>query len=112
MATKPRPPARSSPSQRVADLQAQVDQVTGVLKENMSHLIERQERLESIDEQADDMTARAQMFDNHAQRTHRVWRRRACKWTLVCVLVALCMFVVLGGIPVILWALGFFREWF
>uniref|UniRef100_A0A3B3BXG5 Vesicle associated membrane protein 4 n=1 Tax=Oryzias melastigma TaxID=30732 RepID=A0A3B3BXG5_ORYME len=82
-------------------VQLQVDEVIGVMQENISKVIERGERLDDLQDKSESLSDNASAFSSRAKQLHRRmwWRDMKMKIIIALVVIALLLIII---IPVIL----------
>ncbi|VDO53477.1 unnamed protein product [Haemonchus placei] len=99
-------PQKSSQDERIQEMRRQVDEVKTVMASNVASIMERGERLDSIERRTDELQSA-----NFKLTAHRVQRKMCmmnAKWTIISVLVALIVIAVI--ILLILDACGVFDK--
>ncbi|VDM64168.1 unnamed protein product [Angiostrongylus costaricensis] len=92
--------------ERLKDMRRQVEEVKSVMASNVASIMERGERLDSIERRTDELQASSATFKLTAHRVQRHMCLLSAKWTIIAVLVGL--FVVAVIIVLILNACGVF----
>ncbi|CAJ0604274.1 unnamed protein product [Cylicocyclus nassatus] len=93
---------------RIEDMRRQVDEVKNVMAANVASLMERGERLDSIERRTDELQASAGNFKMTAHRVQRRMFLTSAKWTIICVLFGIAMICII--ILLILNAFGVFKK--
>ncbi|CAB1414874.1 unnamed protein product [Pleuronectes platessa] len=88
-------------SDKIKQVQSQVDEVIDVMQENISKVIERGERLDDLQDKSESLSDNASAFSSRAKQMHRRmwWRDMKMKMIIALVVVALLLIII---IPVIL----------
>ena len=91
------PPEESHPQQnsRTADLQAEIDDTVGIMRDNINKVAERGERLTSIEDKADNLAVSAQGFKRGANRVRKQMWWKDLKMRMCLVLVIIILLVVI-----------------
>ncbi|KAI6239632.1 V-SNARE coiled-coil-like proteiny domain-containing protein [Aphelenchoides fujianensis] len=98
----------SSPhQQRVADLQQEVDQVKGVMSQNVLRVMERGDRLDNLDTRAAALQQSSATFQTTARRVQRNFCLQNLKWTII--LGVVVTLLILLGLFLILRTAGVFK---
>ncbi|RVE73936.1 hypothetical protein OJAV_G00036220 [Oryzias javanicus] len=86
---------------KIKHVQLQVDEVIGVMQENISKVIERGERLDDLQDKSESLSDNASAFSSRAKQLHRRmwWRDMKMKIIIALVVIALLLIII---IPVIL----------
>ncbi|KAJ5919166.1 synaptobrevin [Penicillium verhagenii] len=84
-------------NQRTAALQAQIDDTVGVMRENITKVSQRGERLDSLQDKTDNLAVSAQGFRRGANRVRKqMWwkdmKMRVC--LVICVIILLIVIIV------------------
>ncbi|KAJ5263347.1 Synaptobrevin [Penicillium angulare] len=84
-------------NQRTAQLQAQIDDTVGVMRENINKVSQRGERLDSLQDKTDNLAVSAQGFRRGANRVRKqMWwkdmKMRVC--LVICVIILLVVIIV------------------
>ena len=74
---------------RMAQQQAQVDQVVDIMRSNVEKVIERDEKLIKLDERAEQLESGASQFEMHMGKLKKKFWRANMKWVIL-----LCLLVV------------------
>nr|CDJ85876.1 Synaptobrevin domain containing protein [Haemonchus contortus]CDJ92753.1 Synaptobrevin domain containing protein [Haemonchus contortus] len=101
-------PQKSSQDERIQEMRRQVDEVKTVMASNVASIMERGERLDSIERRTDELQASSANFKLTAHRVQRKMCMMNAKWTIISVLVALIVIAVI--ILLILDACGVFDK--
>ncbi|KAF9479805.1 synaptobrevin, partial [Pholiota conissans] len=67
----------AGPSQgnaKTAAIQAQIDDTVGIMRDNITKVAERGERLDSLQDKTDNLAVSAQGFRRGANRVRKVWK--------------------------------------
>lgn len=90
--------ARSPPQQsRTNEIQQQIDDTVGIMRDNINQVAERGERLDSIQDKADNLAVSAQGFRRGANRVRKQmwWKDMKMKMCIVAgVIIALIVIIV------------------
>ena len=101
--TEPLVPGHCKPQQiqqtlaqkRMAQQQAQVDQVVDIMRSNAEKVIERDENLHKLDERAEQLESGASQFEMHMGKLKKKFWRANMKWVgLLCLLVVVLITAV------------------
>jgi vesicle-associated membrane protein 7 len=89
---------------QISTLQSQVEEVKGVMTQNIERVLERGQRLEDLMDKTNDLEAHAATFKKTSSRVqHRMWWRNT-RWTII--LIAVSILVVGIIIIIILFSTG------
>ena len=72
-------PSGSAPDNQVANVQAQVDRVRGVMQENVNTMVENIEKGSNLEARSADLAAQAQTFHRTARQTRSAMWWQLCK---------------------------------
>ncbi|KHJ84140.1 Synaptobrevin [Oesophagostomum dentatum] len=89
---------RPAQDARITDMRRQVDEVKNVMAANVASIMERGERLDSIERRTDELQASSANFKLTAHRVQRKMCMLNAKWTIISVIVAIivaCIIIVL-----------------
>ena len=83
---------------RMAQQQAQVDQVVDIMRSNVEKVIERDVKLHKLDERAEQLESGASQFEMHMGKLKKNLWRSNMKWVVLLglIVVALVILVVVG----------------
>ncbi|RCN35533.1 Synaptobrevin [Ancylostoma caninum] len=93
---------------RISDMRRQVDEVKNVMAANVASIMERGERLDSIERRTDELQASSANFKMTAHRVQRKMCMMNAKWTVISVLFGIVVAAVV--ILLILHACGVFDK--
>jgi len=101
-------PRTVSQDQRIAQLQHRIDEVKGIVIDNIQQALSRGEQLEVLSDRSENlMQESVKVFRNtNKLRKKKAWQAR--KWTIVCIIVSILVFLVLGGGIVLSFIFGWF----
>jgi hypothetical protein len=85
---------------KLAKVQKQADEVADIIKDDINKLLERQDRLENVQEATGRLQENASTFQHATQKLKCLERRNNIFWTIVCV--ACCLVLLLVIVCVIL----------
>uniref|UniRef100_A0AC35U7A3 V-SNARE coiled-coil homology domain-containing protein n=1 Tax=Rhabditophanes sp. KR3021 TaxID=114890 RepID=A0AC35U7A3_9BILA len=74
-------------SNRVNQLKSQVEEVKNVMNDNIRQIIERGERLEDVENRANNLSASSQTFQMSARSVQRKMWWKNIKWTFIMIVV-------------------------
>lgn len=80
---------------RTTDLQAEIDDTVGIMRDNINKVAERGERLTSIEDKADNLAVSAQGFKRGANRVRKQMWWKDLKMRMCLVLVIIILLVVI-----------------
>ena len=86
---KPQQIQQTLAQKRMAQQQAQVDQVVDIMRSNVEKVIERDEKLIKLDERAEQLESGASQFEMHMGKLKKKFWRANMKWVIL-----LCLLVV------------------
>ncbi|KAH3797226.1 vesicle-associated membrane protein 4-like [Dreissena polymorpha] len=92
---------RALPDPKIGRLRGQVDEVVGVMKENVSRVIERGDRLEDLQDKSDSLANNSDMFRSRAKALHKNMWWKNCKMRMILVLVIIIILAIVI-IPIII----------
>lgn len=78
-------------------VQAEIDATKGIMMQNMEKVFDRQERMDDLMEASDRLLDQSIIIQRTSFKVADKQKWKACKWTVCCIVVALCVFVFLGG---------------
>ncbi|KAI6181357.1 V-SNARE coiled-coil-like proteiny domain-containing protein [Aphelenchoides besseyi] len=93
--------------QRVSDLQQEVEQVKGVMSENVMRVMERGERLDNLDTRAAALQQSSETFRTTARRVQRNFCLKNLKWTIILGIFITVLIII--GVYLILRTAGVFK---
>ncbi|EYC38142.1 hypothetical protein Y032_0740g1974 [Ancylostoma ceylanicum] len=99
---------RPNQDTRISDMRRQVDEVKNVMAANVASIMERGERLDSIERRTDELQASSANFKLTAHRVQRRMCMMNAKWTVISVLFGIVVAAVV--ILLILHACGVFDK--
>ncbi|KAL6739246.1 hypothetical protein Aduo_012722 [Ancylostoma duodenale] len=99
---------RPNQDARITDMRRQVDEVKNVMAANVASIMERGERLDSIERRTDELQASSANFKMTAHRVQRKMCMMNAKWTVISVLFGIVVAAVV--ILLILHACGVFDK--
>ncbi|CAF1171889.1 unnamed protein product, partial [Didymodactylos carnosus] len=82
-------------SKRLAQTQAQVDEVVGIMKENVDKVLERDKNLSLLDDRADALQHNAAQFEQQAGKLKRKYWWKNCKMMIILGVVATIFTIIL-----------------
>ncbi|XP_029850934.1 vesicle-associated membrane protein 3 isoform X2 [Ixodes scapularis] len=93
---KPPNPQHQAASKRIQQTQAQVDEVVGIMRVNVEKVLERDQKLSSLDDRADALQQGASQFEQQAGKLKRKFWWKNCKmWAiLIAVIVVIIIIIV------------------
>merc|ERR1712142_1202188 len=80
---------------RMAQQQAQVDDVVGIMRTNVEKVLERDQKLSQLDERADALQNGASQFEKQAGKLKNKFWLQNMKWIVIAVLVILVLVIFL-----------------
>jgi len=80
---------------RMAQQQAQVDDVVGIMRTNVEKVLERDQKLSELDERADALQNGASQFEKQAGKLKNKFWLQNMKWIVIGVLVTLILLIFL-----------------
>ncbi|KAF8504520.1 synaptobrevin-like protein, partial [Russula emetica] len=66
------PAGNTGPNPKTAAVQAQIDDTVNIMRDNITKVVERQERLDSLQDKTDNLAVSAQGFRRNANRVRKV----------------------------------------
>lgn len=85
-------------NQKLDQVQAQVDEVTSIMRKNVDYVLERDAKLTDLDQRAEDLQVGANQFEKRAVRIRRkMWWKNVKMW-IILIVVLLVLAGVIGGI--------------
>lgn len=85
---------------KMSRLRGQVDDVVGVMKSNVSKVIERGDRLEDLQDKSDSLASNSDIFRNRAKALHKNMWWKNCRMRIIIAVVILIILAVII-IPII-----------
>eukprot|EP00055_Hartaetosiga_balthica_P014572 m.80635 g.80635 ORF g.80635 m.80635 type:complete len:96 (-) comp8626_c0_seq1:228-515(-) len=80
---------------KLAEAQQQVDEVVGIMRENMDRVLERDAKLSDLEDRSDELKDGATRFQSSSKKLKkRMWWQN-CKWTLALILVILVIIIII-----------------
>lgn len=95
-------------TQKMSDLQRQVQDVKAVMTENVQRIIERGERLDDMEQRTDALAQSSESFKSSARRVQRKFCQQNAKWTVITIVGTLVVLTVV--ILIILASAGVFKH--
>ncbi|NXW41393.1 VAMP1 protein, partial [Nyctiprogne leucopyga] len=89
----PGPAPNLSSNRRLQQTQAQVEEVVDIIRVNVDKVLERDQKLLELDDQADALQASASVFERSAAELKRKYWRKNCKMMIM--MGAICAVVVM-----------------
>lgn len=80
---------------KIGRLRGQVDEVVGVMKENVSRVIERGDRLEDLQDKSDSLASNSDMFRSRAKALHKTMWWKNCRMKLIMAFVILLILAII-----------------
>jgi len=80
---------------RMAQQQAQVDDVVGIMRTNVEKVLERDQKLSELDERADALQNGASQFEKQAGKLKNKFWLQNMKWIVIGVLVTMILLILL-----------------
>ncbi|XP_078588085.1 vesicle-associated membrane protein 3-like [Branchiostoma floridae x Branchiostoma japonicum] len=93
-------------NKKMDKLQSEVDEVTGLLKDNVDKILQRGDKLERLEERSEDLNAHANRFKVVSTKLKKKYCWQNCKMTLILTGVILLFLAVIAGIIV-----GVVKPW-
>ncbi|KAI0808833.1 synaptobrevin-domain-containing protein [Xylaria sp. FL0064] len=90
-------PQQPGGNSRTQALQAQIDDTVGVMRENITKVSQRGDRLDALQNKTDDLAQSAHTFQRRANKTRRAmwWKEQQMKlWILLGIVVLLVIIIV------------------
>ncbi|KAL5484173.1 hypothetical protein EMCRGX_G020625 [Ephydatia muelleri] len=85
---------------KIKQVQTQVSKVIGVMKDNISKVMERGEKLDDLEEKSGELADSATRFRHSSRRLQQKLWWQQCKWK--CIIAALIAFIIIIIIAVII----------
>jgi len=87
-------------NQRTAALQAQIDDTVGVMRENINKVSQRGERLDSLQDQTDNLAVSAQGFRRGANRVRKQmwWKDMKMRMCLIAGIIILLLVIIIPSV--------------
>ncbi|KAJ1352250.1 hypothetical protein KIN20_008544 [Parelaphostrongylus tenuis] len=104
MEASQRPPQ----DEKIKNMRRQVEEVKSVMASNVASIMERGERLDSIQRRTDELQASSATFKLTAHRVQRRMCMLNAKWTIIAIVVGVLVLAVI--IVLILYACGIFDS--
>ncbi|CAL9738004.1 synaptobrevin homolog 2 [Monosporozyma servazzii] len=92
---------QGQPQSKTAQLQAEIDDTVGIMRDNINKVAERGERLTSIEDKADNLAVSAQGFKRGANRVRKQmwWKDLKMRMCLVLVIIILLVVII---VPIVI----------
>lgn len=90
----------SNSQSRTAQLQAEIDDTVGIMRDNINKVAERGERLTSIEDKADNLAVSAQGFKRGANRVRKQMWWKDLKMRM-CLVLAIIILLVVIIVPIV-----------
>lgn len=97
---EPSTPTQQQGPSRTAQLQAEIDDTVGIMRENINKVAERGERLDSIEDKADNLAVSAQGFRRGANRVRKQMWMKDMKMRF-CIVLAIIILLVVIIVPIV-----------
>ena len=92
----PSPPAViGRKSDKISLIQNQINENTAILVDTMNQVVLRDEKLEHLEKQADELKSTSHFFERHAEKLKRKWCCKNAKMTLILVSVVTLFLLIL-----------------
>eukprot|EP00794_Sanderia_malayensis_P015335 gene15335-16912_t len=91
----------SSSNQKLVTTQKQVDEVVGIMRQNMDKVLERDTKLSDLDNRAENLEAGAAQFEANATKLKRKMWWQNCKMWIILIVVILIIIAV-----IVIWAVA------
>jgi len=88
-------------NQKLVTTQKQVDEVVGIMRQNMDKVIERDTKLSDLDNRAESLQAGAAQFESNAGKLKRKMWWQNCKMWVILIVVILIIIAV-----IVIWAVA------
>jgi len=94
-------PAKMASSDRLQNTQKQVDEVVDIMKTNVERIMEREEKLQTLDERANNLSLSANEFQTTSGKLKRKmwWKNLKMMLILGGIVVVLIVIIVLATVP-------------
>ena len=76
--------------------QAQVDNITNVMQQNLQHVMDRDYNLDNLQRNADNLNNQAGQFQNTSSRTKRLFIWKNAKWTAILIVTVIIILAVIA----------------
>jgi len=94
-ANPPAPGASAGPNPKTAAIQAQIDDTVNIMRDNITKVVERQERLDSLQDKTDNLAVSAQGFRRNANRVRKnMWWKDMKMRLIIGVAIAVIIIIV------------------
>ncbi|KAL8567059.1 hypothetical protein ACOMHN_047955 [Nucella lapillus] len=87
--------------QKMSGLRGQVDEVMGIMKDNVNRVAERGDRLEDLQDKSDSLASNADMFRSRSKSLHHNMWWKNCRMRILIAIVILVLVLIIM-IPIIL----------
>ncbi|CAB03613.1 Synaptobrevin [Schizosaccharomyces pombe] len=91
--------ASSTPNMKTAAIQQQIDDTVGIMRENISKVSERGERLDSLQDKTDNLAVSAQGFRRGANRVRKKMWWKDMRMRL-CIIIGIIILLVVIIVPI------------
>eukprot|EP00117_Sycon_ciliatum_P029002 scpid97512/ scgid23196/ Vesicle-associated membrane protein 3; Cellubrevin; Synaptobrevin-3 &gt; Vesicle-associated membrane protein 3; Cellubrevin; Synaptobrevin-3 len=86
--------AMAASGQKLEQVQQQVDEVTHIMKKNVDYVLERDAKLQDLDDRAEELQVGANQFERQAKKIkNKMWWKNVKMWIILIVVL-----LVLGGV--------------
>lgn len=88
-------------NQKLVTTQKQVDEVVGIMRQNMDKVLERDTKLSDLDNRAESLQAGASQFESNAGKLKRKMWWQNCKMWVILIVVILIIIAI-----IVIWAVA------
>ncbi|KAF8483572.1 synaptobrevin-like protein [Russula ochroleuca] len=93
------PGGSSGPNPKTAHIQAQIDDTVNIMRDNITKVVERQERLDSLQDKTDNLAVSAQGFRRNANRVRKnMWWKDMKMRLIIGVAIAVIIGIIIFSI--------------
>ncbi|ESO11900.1 hypothetical protein HELRODRAFT_71353, partial [Helobdella robusta] len=82
---------------KIQETQAQVDQVVGIMRDNMEKVLDRDQKLSDLDSRAESLQVGARQFEQNTYRVRRKYWWKNIKMIIILVVVVLVILAIIIG---------------
>ncbi|KAI0029509.1 synaptobrevin-domain-containing protein [Vararia minispora EC-137] len=91
-------PAQGGGNAKTAAIQAQIDDTVNIMRDNITKVVERQERLDSLQDKTDNLAVSAQGFRRNANRVRKnMWYMRIIIGVTIAVIIVIIVVAIVKG---------------
>uniref|UniRef100_T1JLB5 V-SNARE coiled-coil homology domain-containing protein n=1 Tax=Strigamia maritima TaxID=126957 RepID=T1JLB5_STRMM len=92
----PRNPQQAAAQKRIQHSQAQVNEVVGIMSENVAKVLERDAKISELDDRADALQQGASQFEQQAGKLKNKFWWKNCKMIIIMVVIGVVIVGIIG----------------